>query len=57
MDGNVVLVITSLANKTMPPTPFVIVFSMAITNMRKSVVHKMMNSVDMRRWKSRDGPG
>lgn len=52
-----VLLITSLAKRTIPPTPLVMVFSTAMININKSVVHRMTNRTDIRKWKRREGPG
>lgn len=48
---------TSLAKRTMPPTPFERVFSTAMRNMMKSVNHRIRNKIDILVWKRRGGPG
>lgn len=49
--------LTSLANRTMPPTPYVRVWSMATANMMKSINPKIANSAIILRWNNGAGPG
>ena len=49
--------LTSLAKRTVPPTPFDSVLSIARTSMIKSTVQRIQNREPKRMWKRTGGPG